>query len=321
MVVAIHTDAGRENDVIDFLHIHSHFAIVNKQLKVADFAICEDDNIVVAFERKTWRDLSDTIKSADRSANNQKLIDLKSAVRCNVFYIIEGKVPRDTSRGVPIKNMRSYLDARIFRDGFHVEYTRNHEETAQLLVRMAGYFHDHPTQGESAVGGNSALLYQAKAKEPQVIYEQMWLNLPGVTAANYPSLHLSFAQFFNYTETEAQIYIRQLRYSSGRILGNKVAEKISTNIDNREGHIKLLTAVPRITPEKADIILKEFNIKELISGQFDITDLRIKDKRFGPRLNEHLHEILSYDQKRPYDKKRIAGNPRRNEGEESVKSE
>lgn len=297
MTVAIHTDAGRENDVIDFLHIHSQFKIVNKQLKVADFAICENDSIVVAFERKTWRDLSDTIKSADRSANNQKLIDLKAEIGCKIFYVIEGKPPKDGARGVPIKNMRRYLDTRIFRDNFHVEYTRNHEETAQLLVRIAGYFHDHPSDGVLS-GGNSSLLYQIKAKEPAVIYEQMWLNLPGVTAANYPSINLSFSKFFNFTSTEAQIYIRQLKYSSGRILGNKVAKKIASNIENQDGQVKMLTAVPRITPDKAIIILNKYNIKELLSGEFDITELRIKDKRFGPKLNENLHEILSYDSKR-----------------------
>lgn len=297
-MVVIHADKGRENDVIAALDLHSPYETVVKQMKVADFAISHDEKIVAAFERKTWKDLADTIKNPERRANNEKLVELQESTGCKIFYIIEGRRPINDCRGVPTTKLQSYLDARIFQNGFHISYTATPADTAQLIIRFTGYIIDHIDNlvgGYEEQVGNSAKLYQIQSKSPQVIYDAMWYKLSGITAANFPSIDISLLELF--TGKDMSSYISTLKYSSGRCFGDKLTNRILSNISNVDSHIAMLTAVPRITTEKAVVILQHYSILDILQMNFDISELSHK-KKLGKKLNDSLREVIKCDMAR-----------------------
>ena len=90
-------------------------------------------------ERKTWKDLADTIKDPQRRANHKKLLNLRNECQCSIIYIIEGTPfpsPDRKFARVPCKNLRAYLDHIMIRDGCHIVHTQSSEDTAIRIIEL-----------------------------------------------------------------------------------------------------------------------------------------------------------------------------------------
>ena len=104
--------------------------IVVKQLSVSDFAITYRDHLLMLIERKTWKDLSQTMRDNKRKYNYKKMLDeKKNSKSClMVAYLIEG--PFKTNRKskvsrIPLSSLKTHLDHLSFEYGIHIFYSKN----------------------------------------------------------------------------------------------------------------------------------------------------------------------------------------------------
>jgi len=132
----------RERTVIPFLDgLSAEYNIDYKvqRLTVGDYAIMYKGYIMIIIERKTWEDLASSFRDG-RSENINKLKELRTAVNCQIAYIIEGdpfpKSNKLYSR-MPAKNLRAHLDHIAFRDNIQIIHTKNQEYTANRLFELA----------------------------------------------------------------------------------------------------------------------------------------------------------------------------------------
>ena len=109
------------------------------RINVGDYAIVFNDKIIAIIERKTWADLSASIKDG-RKSNIEKLKSLREETGCMILYLIEGHANYWSNKliqGIPYKNLRAHLDHLMIRDNVHVMHTDNEEYTADRLVMFA----------------------------------------------------------------------------------------------------------------------------------------------------------------------------------------
>lgn len=132
----------REQHVIPYLDKYSedfHIDCKIKRLQVGDYAICYRDYIMIIIERKTWVDLSASMRDG-RKANIEKLKALRDSVGCQICYLIEGDAcppPTKMFSRLPAKNLRAHLDHIAFRDGIHMIYAKDNENSAYRLFELA----------------------------------------------------------------------------------------------------------------------------------------------------------------------------------------
>lgn len=106
-----------------------------KRLYIGDFLLYNDnDEIIAAFERKTWNDLASSI-SDGRTSNVDKLLQLRPA---KLFYIMEGK-PILKRTKLPIELLKSHLNSLIFNHDIHVLYSAGCSGTIEQLAFMANF--------------------------------------------------------------------------------------------------------------------------------------------------------------------------------------
>jgi ERCC4-type nuclease len=122
---------------------------IYKRITVGDYCISYGGQILFLIERKTWSDLSSSIRDG-RKNNVKKLLELKKEhPQIIIFYLIEGKsryTPSTKICRVPFKNLQSHLDHLVMRDGIQVIFSKNNEDTAFRLVELIKNFTTLSTQ-------------------------------------------------------------------------------------------------------------------------------------------------------------------------------
>lgn len=132
----------REHSVIPYLADQSADFNIDYKIQrneVGDYAIVYREHIMIVIERKSWADLSASMRDG-RKANLAKLINLRESTGCQIAYLIEGDpLPRPTKLigRIPAKNLRAHLDHIAFRDGVHMVYSRSMEDSAFRLFELA----------------------------------------------------------------------------------------------------------------------------------------------------------------------------------------
>jgi ERCC4-type nuclease len=198
---------------------------LKQQLEVGDYIILvpsasdPDRNIIgIVIERKTWKDLSASMKTDRMREQQAKLESIKSEKLCNVYFIIEGVIGYEENhdvKGIPFKNLHAKLRHNLLRDLPYIQ-TKNQSGTALLLVNLARdlmkmrasggitfpddfseeekieirsymnrideiknkYRHYEPVEGS---GNIPKSLTTRKAKTSNDIIINMWTSLPGVS--------------------------------------------------------------------------------------------------------------------------------------------
>ena len=109
-----------------------------ERINIGDIALCYNDKIICIIERKTWNDLSSSIRDG-RKDNVNKLLFLRNKIGCKIFYFIEGNIdPKPNSRfnRIAYKNLRSHLDHLIFRDDIHIIHIKSTELLIERIIEM-----------------------------------------------------------------------------------------------------------------------------------------------------------------------------------------
>lgn len=136
---------SRERAVIPFLEDDTlgGFGHIVRQVATGDFLICErqsggDISIRACIERKTHADFAASFKD-DRWANLSKMLALRTATGCQLFWFLEGPAfpsPTRQFARVPFSRILAAATKMMVRDGIFIIQTENEKHTADRLVDL-----------------------------------------------------------------------------------------------------------------------------------------------------------------------------------------
>ena len=158
-----------------------------EQLPLGDIK-CEYDNggLWIA-ERKTARDLADSIRTRRWSEQSARL----SQVGCESFYIIEGDLRYVI--GVPYEAMMSALLNAELRPKTHVIRSVDVIETAtvvQYLVRKG----ENPVSIPTGIAPNASLTKRKRDADPDLVFMRQLMCIPTISENIAKHLKLEFGK-------------------------------------------------------------------------------------------------------------------------------
>lgn len=114
-----------------------------KQITVGDYCIFIKDGLKtclsIIVERKTWKDLSASIKDNRMNSQYKNLDEIGKKFNCVVLYIIEGKMTYTDEHkiaNIPFKNLHAKLRHNLLK-GIPFIQTKDAQHTAKVLVDFA----------------------------------------------------------------------------------------------------------------------------------------------------------------------------------------
>lgn len=301
----------REQAVIPFFkESYEKVKIEVKRIQIGDYCITQNDKVLFCVERKTWRDLSASIKDG-RDSNFDKMISLREQTNCKLLLLIEGKSrhsPKKKFARIPYKNLQAKLDHLMIRDNISVIYSNNEEDTTNRLIEFCTNYIslgisssnileggskednretipmdiDDSEAGPSGINEISILTTVVKKTDDQII-KNIWSCLPQVTTKTGElfiknDIHISALL----TGKISELDIVAMRYDNGTIIGKRATKILNTanpkdcekkNRENYRYYCNILAEIPGITKNTAALILVKVTFIELLMGKIAIDDL------------------------------------------------
>ena len=291
-------------------HIIPHFTTYGKdycikiqRINIGDYAIMYNGYIIMVIERKSWKDLSDSLRDG-RKENVKKLIDLRNEINCQVAYLIEGKIITNPNRPIhriPYKNLQAHLDHISFRDGIHMVRSENESDTARRIIEVIdNYSTIKPSMVEHLDKAGNELSYLISVvKTPELTYEHNLLRcLPcvGTILSDILLEHkLNLSTLF-----KDESKLRDIKYDDGKSIGDKRISKIQSVIQliKRDKavkcYIKILSCIPGISDKSAKYIANKYKFSELIKmNEHDITLIKRGDEStIGPKIGGRIKKYI-----------------------------
>lgn len=252
---------NRERHVFDALKNYCKYEYTLKCMTVGDYAIMLDEGgcerIVYIIERKTWKDLSSSIKDG-RIDNYKKLIDLRYNTGCRILLLIEGlPFPSEKNKigNISAKALLSHIDHMTTRDNFGVIYTRNKE---QSIKRMCALIESHKTiRWNKFTEGNTRIL------------SDMYYHF------------MMFKQAFNEYSTcmdkvggEDNLYIKHIK-------------------DDEMVQIKMLSIIPKISFNMASNIYTKYSLMDLMNQRFEKSGIAMMRHPTGTLYGEIAEKSIN----------------------------
>ena len=114
---------------------------VVKQITIGDFCIIVNGKPRLMIERKTWADLSASIKDKRINGQTEKMLKFREEnPECQLIYIIEGRafISKDTKIArIPYNNLIAKLRHSFLRDNIAHIQTKSELHTAEMIVDFA----------------------------------------------------------------------------------------------------------------------------------------------------------------------------------------
>jgi len=295
------------------------------RINYGDYSFNYKENIIFIIERKTWKDLAQSIKDG-RKENINKLIELRNRYKCKIFYLIEGNpIPDKKTKfcRISYKNLRAHLDHLMLRDNIHILHSRNQKNTVERIYELINnYLSIKPSpllqydieqiefQGGDLnkitienIGIAEGILKQKPSINEDTILYKIWCCIPSITEKTAylfinKKYHISDLILGKISKND----IYSLKYDNGYIVGKR-SDKIwkysqltyknnNKVLDNIKYYIKILSQINGITKTSASIILDEINFGDLLNNNVNIDTLqniKISDKR---KLGKKKSEII-----------------------------
>ena len=166
------------------INIFKDYDYIVKRLSVGDYALTYNDKILFIIERKTWKDLSASIKDG-RKNNVEKMLETREQTGCKLLYLIEGSPfnkPTTKICGIQFKNLQAHLDHLIFRDNIHIVYSKNKENTIEKLKELVkNYSTIQPPLINTEQIKNNELLTKKYIPSDLCIIYKIWRCIPNIT--------------------------------------------------------------------------------------------------------------------------------------------
>ena len=287
------------------------------RIEYGDYAVLYKGRILFIIERKSWKDLANSIKDG-RKENVKKMLKMREETKCKLFYLIEGNpTPSPTTKfcRIPYKNMRSHLDHLSFRDDIHILYSKNKHTTCDRIIEIIkNYTTITPSPIEKInselnenvntninqidnVGGDLSKLKIRIPITPEAIIYKIWCCIPHITEKSASlfinkGYHISDLILGNITKDT----IFALKYSNGGIIGKR-SEKIWKYSRYREENYKYFAKMLNgITSATSSIILNKIKWCSLLEGKISIETIsQIQKSDSGRKIGKKVSsEIIKY---------------------------
>lgn len=265
-----------------------------KTMTVGDYAIMmksptiDDPNrelIVYIIERKTWKDLSGSIKDG-RIDNHKKLMALRQQTGCRIVLLIEGQpFPNVKNKigNISAKALISHIDHMATRDQFMIIHTKNKDHTVSRIWSLM--------ESHNTIKWNKYSTTEIPSKNRlcnDVLYhmtmlKQSLMELTSTTTDSGMELHggdLSTANGGNLSTA-----------NDGRKDENELYKKHTKDDDMIQ--MKMMQAIPRLSFSMASNIYQLYSIKKLISGTYEKSSLAILRHPSGTPYGEKLEKSIS----------------------------
>jgi ERCC4-type nuclease len=276
-----------------------------KRLQIADYCIMHNEKILFAIERKTWRDLSASIKDG-RDSNIDKMLSLREQTNCKLLFLIEGNTrynPKKKFSRIPYKNLQAKLDHLMIRDNVSIIYSNDEEDTTNRLIEFCtNYLSLNIAKSSEIVvkGAAESILTTVIKKTDEQITQNLWNSIPQITTKTSElfinnGFHISDLLLGEISELD----IAALKYTNGTIIGKRASKilKITKGPEeNYKHYCNILAEIPCITKKTAAIILINVTFIELLNGKLSLEDLanikKTEKSKIGKAAAANIYKFL-----------------------------
>lgn len=219
------------------------------------------------------------------------MIKLREEVGCKLFYLIEAdplQNPNVKYGRILGKDLRSHLDHLMFRDNIYIIHSKNQKSTVERIFQLVqNYLSIKPSpliqfdeEDVKCGGKNYDCIAKLKEKIPitaeSIIYK-IWCCIPNITEKTSnlfinQGYHISDLILGNITKDQ----IFSMKYANGYVIGvrsNKIWNSSRIKPINNKYFIKMLSQIPGITKNTADIIISTISFEDLLKGNIDLKTL------------------------------------------------
>lgn len=228
---------NRERDLIlkfDALNVQFE----KNNLDIGDIQICSDEKILVIIERKTYDDLSTSIKDGRyKEQKNRILNSISSNVR--KIYLLEGN-KKDFTLSQNI--LESTIINTIMRDNIHIFISKNIDDTIKFInniLKNIDKYKETIITNQSSIETNTTLIHTIKKNNmtSETCFINMLNGIPGISKKTasvfilkFKSINGLFHHFRNNLDNNRELIIEDLGNmkvaENKRKLGSKHATKI-----------------------------------------------------------------------------------------------
>lgn len=212
----------------DLNDIKDNINIIKKQLDIGDINIKYND-IDLIFERKTVNDLLSSLK--DGRLHEQKFRLLENYNPKNITYIIEGGDLLAKKNSHDFNILTSIYYHTMFRDGIHIIFTDNIEETVSFLLILSNKCYTNPDKFKEKNTYIDCIKTKTK-KIDKIDYNMCYI----LQLCQIPSISKIIAQNISIVYPSLRELIKAL--------------------DNTDNKLKLLCSINKVGKEKANKILE-----------------------------------------------------------------
>jgi ERCC4-type nuclease len=265
------------------------------RLTTGDYAIMHGELLIACIERKTLDDYGASLKDG-RHANRGKMLEMRAKTGCRVYYIIEGRAagPDACYGGIPYRYILSSIDHIMYRDGISVIFTRDPADTA---ARLCSLMANLGTLGEGLFAGIigdipdlAAQLAAKHEKTREEIINTLWSCFRGISmeSAKFYT-HWALADIIGGKIPRSDIATTKV---NGRTISKGACSALCA-ID-KPTEVRLLSAIPGISRARAEAILSQISLRELIEkSPAEISALGGKKKISGAIVDGMLSIFAS----------------------------
>ena len=308
---------ARERAVIPFIEaeLKQHDFVV-KQVTTADYLICatpapdaHEPIVLAAIERKSHADFSASFKDG-RHQNIEKMIALRAATGCKLYYFVEGPAfPCTTTRfcGIPFGNILAAMTKMMVCDDIFVVHTENEAHSARRLADFVRAFDSARPMMLCATNAAPVVpsILTARAEETDAeAVACMWAQLSGISVAIGKILARAFsvAELSACTVTPDQI--ASLTTATGRRINKEAVESlVAVREGSLEAAVKLVSGIRNITPPVAKLLVETSGNLALTCACPCLWSVRIPQKTrsvaFGKARADRVQRILNYKEAAP----------------------
>lgn len=298
-----------------------------KTLSAGDYAVVYRDYIIMLIERKSWADLAATFLDRNRKFNYEKMIEERNKFGCHLFYLVEGHRPAHGIHHVTTEILEAHLDHLLFDHNIVTLYSTSVEKTPERILSLVKHYmtaHSNPfkaiedkvkvlnpevksdcppllqldlvSNGKIVVDPNAVIIPSAsdslgtsKKHSDQAMEYKLWNCIEGMTEPNYVALRDIGVTLGGLLANQYSVVgLGHAKYRLGTMVSDKKLTKIIGSASDPVTHIKIMSHIPQMSYHKAQYVLKNYNILDIITGVVDenkLADLVIPSEKKTIQLN------------------------------------
>ena len=281
-------------------------------------ATAKEDGAVVlaAIERKSHQDFAASFKDG-RHDNVKKMIALRAATGCALFYFVEGPAFPDVSQrfsGIPFANILAAMTRLMVSDGIFVVQTESAAHSAKRLLDFVRVFDTAPVfSARPNQGAERADLlpdFTDLAVVPEILTRRaeesdreaavcMWTRLAGVSVTIGALLTRALSVAELAARAVSPEYVRALRTEAGRPINkDAVASLLGVRDGSIELAVSLVSGLRGITPAVAKLLLEATGGLSALCAHPGLPAVQIAQKtrsvQFGKARAERVQRLLHY---------------------------